>query len=145
MQHTVPSDDWTAASVRHHPAFRLALGGLCAIWLYAWLPTMEQLGVLRGAGSFTWVLVVLALGQAVRWRWLRGAAAVLVSALYVVYWYGPSHGMALSRLGQASWAQLGLALGGSLEDPYQTELFLLILCALFWLVTYAVKHPRLWA
>lgn len=131
------------------PSLRLLLGLLCAVWLYTFLPPMERLHALSGASTMFPVFAVLVLVQLVpwRWRWLRVVAGFIAVMGYSIYWYAPAHrpGVALELIWQLNVSQIAaLVHHGVFADALQTETFLAAICGMFWLITYAARHPRLW-
>ncbi|MDQ0191169.1 transglutaminase domain-containing protein [Alicyclobacillus cycloheptanicus] len=130
--------------------FRLFIAVAAAVWLWVFLPPMQQLGLLVNPRSFAWVIFgVFVLAQLVQSRWFRLAAGVLGTVAYMWRYFRPSHTGAWRGL-LGLLREEGLQVYGLLrhttgfQDPLQTQLFLLSLLGIFWLLTYAARRKRLW-
>jgi transglutaminase-like putative cysteine protease len=128
---------------------RSVLALLCGVWLAVFLNPMEKLGLLVNANSFLFLILTLVVTQMLPMRIVRLVAAVLASFGYVAYYYGPIQAGMVGKMHAIflqEWAQFQALLHGSglLSDPLQTQLFLFVLCAMYWLIAYASRRTRLW-
>jgi transglutaminase-like putative cysteine protease len=120
----------------------------CGVWLWVFLTPMEHLGLLVDAHSFLPLFVILVVAQWIPLPVVRVLAGIAVSIGYVLHYYGST---ALGTFAQVrdlfvqEWGQMqGLLHGGSLSDPLQTQLFLFVICIMYWLIVYASRRTRLW-
>lgn len=122
---------------------------LCAAWLWVFLGPMEKLGLLVNAQSFTPVFLILFIAQMIPLQVIRFLAGIAASIGYVMHYYSPSNLGLVTKvryLIAQEWSQLqSLMHGASLADPLQTQLFLFVVCVMYWLIMYASRRTRLWA
>lgn len=135
--------------------WRLSDGGwpravLClfaAAWIWLFLLPMERFGLLVNARGFLPILLALAVIHWLPWRWLRAVAALVLSYVAVAVYFAPG----MPWAGRLAWVwsherrqAVALLQDHALSDPLQTHLFILGLCAMYWLVAYAIRRTRLW-
>ncbi|RIV18868.1 hypothetical protein D2Q93_13460 [Alicyclobacillaceae bacterium I2511] len=125
---------------------RIAMAVLAALWLAVFLWPLQDLGMLQGPVTFLPLFVVLAGVQVLPWSWLRPFAALLFSLAYVIHFFSPGPWQTgllrvLHEEGQQLWRLIHV---GQLPDLLATQLFLLCLMFLYWLVVYAAARERLW-
>ncbi|WP_054967973.1 transglutaminaseTgpA domain-containing protein [Alicyclobacillus ferrooxydans] len=128
--------------------FRMVVGVLAAAWLYAFLPPMQHLGLLQGASTMLPVMAVLVVGQFFPWRWIRPLLALFAILIYTGFWWVQANGpiAVMKLLLRETGADIVQGLHTMrFGEPLQTELFLLVLCLVYWLIVYAALRPKLWA
>jgi len=121
---------------------------LNACWLGVFLMPLSQLGLLNQPQSFVLVFVVLVLAEWISYWPLRIIAFVIVNIGYTVYFYAPEQVSWMLAFNEVfhqessnvrSWLS-----GGGLREPLQTQLFIISVCLLYWVVQYVCRKPRLW-
>ncbi|QQE78588.1 transglutaminase domain-containing protein [Alicyclobacillus sp. SO9] len=120
---------------------------LSMIWLWMFFKPMHQLGLVNATSTFVPFLAALLIAQWIPFVWVRVVAGLAASQAYVLYFYDRQFSM-VHRLGPVIHQELleakHLLFSGQLTEPFQTHLFLWSLCAIYWLLSYASKRPRLW-
>lgn len=134
---------------RPHSLFlRTLIAVLAAIWVWEFLPVMEQLHLLVAAPTFLFVFLVLAVVQLLPGLIFRLVGGLVASVVYVWYYFRPlnaSTGEGIHLVFSAFWHDVILLWQNyNLVDPLQTWLFILALCGIYWLVIYAAARKRLW-
>lgn len=128
---------------------RGSLATLCAVWLWVFLDPMEKLGLVTNVRSFLPVFVVLVVAQLVPYRLVRLLCGIMVSFGYVLTYYSSAHaslGVKLQAFYEMEMQQIHRIFQyGELVDPFQTQLFLWVLCLMYWLIVYASSRTKLWA
>lgn len=121
---------------------------LTGIWVWEFLPLMQDLHLLMAAPTFIAILVVLAVLQVIPLLSLRLMGGLLAGLGYIWYYFAPANvapGIGFSLVMSALWHDVAvLGTSHSLLDPLQTLLFILALCGIYWLVVYAASRKRLW-
>jgi transglutaminase-like putative cysteine protease len=127
---------------------RVLLALAAGIWLWVFLPPLEQLQLLSGADTLRPVLAALVLAQCLPSRVIRAMVAFLASEWYMLHYFGPSlEGLwaSVTWLVRVETGEVRQALSGlPPSDPLVTHLFLWALAIVYWLVVFAARRRRLW-
>ncbi|MCL6632235.1 MAG: DUF3488 and transglutaminase-like domain-containing protein [Alicyclobacillus herbarius] len=126
---------------------QVLLAVAAGVWLWLFLPPLQDLRLLQGVPTFYPILAALVIPQCLPWKWLRFVAALVASTWYMTHYFSPvaSPLASIAWLLRADAAQLHAMLSGlPAADPLVTHLFLWVLAVLYWLVAYAAHRPRLW-
>jgi Transglutaminase-like superfamily/TgpA N-terminal domain/Domain of unknown function (DUF4129) len=127
---------------------RCVLSAIAGLWVYSFFPVMQKLGLIMNAGTFIPVFVVLCLLVLIPWRWLQLGIAIITTYLYMfAYFRSQQEGLLKGAVSLLYEEVHQIPLLWSLkmpDDPFQTQGFLLLICALFGLVRFAIYRSHLW-
>lgn len=128
--------------------FRITLAIVAAIWVWMFLPIMDQLQLLSAAPTFISVFLAFAVLEMLPFVSVRIVGVLVTALLYVWYYFKPGGvplGKGLALVVSALWRDVTmLVTNHNLVDPLQTVLFIGALAAVYWLVVYAGSRKRLW-
>ncbi|MCF8566332.1 transglutaminase-like domain-containing protein [Alicyclobacillus tolerans] len=120
---------------------------LCAVWVWVFLPVLVELKLLVNAASFIPVLAALALIQLLPSRVFRAVLALAAIVVYMLHYFTPPDltWIAAVKYMAVQWAidAQSVLVNHVLVDPLQTTLFLFLLAAMYWLVSYTMLRRRL--
>lgn len=142
------------SSVRIQWFYQGIFSVLSAIWLWLFFPAFAQIGLIHQPMSFIWFFVGLVLLQFVPVYFARVLFVLIALTIRLIYAFDTVHSLHFSALLDALRAA-GLSMRIFFQNVFlhrvahvthsiQTEIILLFIALMYWLLVYASSHPKLW-
>lgn len=129
-------------------ATRLLINTMCALWLWMFIHPMTTLGLLNNPNSFAFVFFIMLLSSLIPSKWIQVFSMLILNGGYALFHFRDIYGSIFARILRLvdldSKNISDLLHGQTLAEPLQTQLFICIVYAVFWLLIFASRRRSLW-